>query len=97
MFRLSGQSIETFRIKNKSIKKGFNSFVLASKNGFVISFSPDGRTAAKQAEDEKMYYETNIINGKFGSMIIYLVESIVQLPEKQKNRFLRTTLQRSTR
>ena len=86
MIRLTGQSIETHRIENKPIKEGFNFFVLATMNGFVLSFSPDCRTAAKQPEDGKMDYETNTKHGKIGSMILYQVESIVQLREKQKTK-----------
>ena len=82
MIRFSGQSIETHRIKNKPIKDGFKFFVLATKNGFVIIFSLDGRTAAKESEDRKMDHKTNTKHGKIGSMILYLVDSIVQLREK---------------
>ncbi len=87
----SDRSIEIDRIKNKPIKEGFNFFVLATKTRFVISFNPDGRTAVKKAEDGKMDYETNTKHGKIGSVIIYLVESIVQLQEKQKKRFFRNS------
>ncbi len=44
-----------------------------------------------------MDYNTNTEHGKIGSIIIYLVEPIVQLREKQKKIFSRTLSQRSTR
>lgn len=47
MFRLTGQFIETCRIKYKPI------------NRFMIKFSPDGRITAKITEDGKMDFETN--------------------------------------
>ena len=97
MIRFSGRSVETHRIKNKPIKEGFKFFVLATKNGFVINFSPDGRTAAKKAADGKMDYEINVEHGKIGSMIMYLVESIVKLKEKQNKRITRITSLRTTR
>ena len=96
MIRFSGRSVGNHRIKNKPIKEGFKFFVLATKNGFVINFSPDGRTAAKKVADGKMDYEVNVEHGKIGSMILHLVESIVKLKEKQNKRLSRITSQRTT-
>ena len=96
MIRFSGRLVKTHRIKNKLIKEGFKFFVLATKHGFVINFSPDGGTAAKKAADGKMDYEVNVDHGKIRSMIQYLVESIVKREEKQNKRHTRITSQRTT-
>ena len=48
MIRLKGKSLETHRIKKKPIKEGFKFFVLSTMNGFILNFTPDGRTAAKK-------------------------------------------------
>ena len=47
MIRFEGRSKETHRIKNKPIGEGYKFFVLATSSGFVVNFTPDGRTAAK--------------------------------------------------
>ena len=39
-------------MKNKPIKEGYKFFVLATKEGFILNFTPDGRTAAKVGEQE---------------------------------------------
>ena len=49
----------------------------------MINFSPDGRTAAKKVADGKMDYKVNVEHSKIGSMILYLIDSIVKLKEKQ--------------
>ncbi len=50
--------------------------MLAITTGFVVNFSPDGRTAAKSKEKGKMDYDTTNKNyGKIGSMMLYLVQS----------------------
>ena len=47
MIWFMGWSKETHRMKNKPIKEGFKSFILAITTGFVVNFSPDRQTAAK--------------------------------------------------
>ena len=97
MIRFMGRSRETHRMKNKPIKEGFKFFVLAITTGFVLNFSPDGRTAAKSKESNKMDYDTNSEYGKIGSMVLYLVNSILALKEKQVSRFIKSKKKRATR
>jgi len=52
MVRFMGRSLETHRLKNKSIGEGFNFFVLSTVEGFVVKFTPDGRTATKTGTQE---------------------------------------------
>ena len=47
IIRFKGSSMETHRINNKPIVEGYKFFVLATKNGFVLNFTPDGRAAEK--------------------------------------------------
>ena len=68
MIRFMGRSRETHRMKNNPIKEGFKFFVLAITTGFVLNFIPDGRTAAKSKESNKMDYDTNSEYGKIGSI-----------------------------
>ena len=63
----------------------------------MINFSHDGRTAAKKAADGKMDDGVYVEHGKIAFMILYLVESIVKLKEKQNKRLTRITSQRTTR
>ena len=96
MVRFSGKSMETHRIKNKPISEGYKFFVLALTNGFVVTFTPDGRTAAKQ--DGKMDYDSKHKElGKVGSLVLHLAKSIHTLRKKQKDRIKRKQLLRTTR
>ena len=52
MIRFFGRSSETHRMKNKPIKEGYKFFVLATKEGYIVNFTPDGRRAAKTGEQE---------------------------------------------
>ena len=61
------------------------------KNKIVISFIHDGRIAIKKEEDGIMDCETYVKYDKIGSMIMYLVDSIMPQRERKKKRFLRTT------
>ncbi len=63
--------LEIHCMKNKPIKEGFKFFVLATMQGFVVNFSPDGPTAAKS--DRIDYNINNLKFDKIGSMIMYLV------------------------
>ena len=95
MIRFMGRSLETHRMKNKPIKEGFKFFVLATIQGFVVNFSPDGRTAAKS---DKVDYDINNVEfGKIGSMIMYLVDSVTKLLEKQSRRVKAHCMIRKTR
>ena len=73
MIRFSGRSAETHRIKNKPIKEGYKFFVLATKSGYIVNFTPDGRKAARVGEQE---YEEQRGMGKIESMVLFLVEVI---------------------
>ena len=85
MVRFSGKSEETQRLKGKPISEGYKLFVLATKDGFVVNFTPDGRTAAKKGGLE---YDLSKKLGKTESMIIHLVDIIERHKEKQKTRLV---------
>lgn len=82
MIRFMGKSLETHRIKNKPIKEGYKFFVLSTINGFIVNFTPDGRMAAKQKQQE---YKTEK-SGKIESMILHVIGIIQKLKDKQKER-----------
>ena len=86
MVRFSGKSIETHRIKGKPIREGYKLFVLATKNGFVVNFTPDGRTAAKKGGLE---YKLGQQLGKTESMMMHLTEVIEKHKKKQKTRLVK--------
>ena len=83
MIRFFGRSLETHRMKNKPIKEGYKFFVLATKEGFILNFTPDGRTAARIGEQE---YEEQRDIGKIESMILFLIKVIDELKKKQLTR-----------
>ena len=93
MIRFFGRSYETHRMKNKPIKEGYKFFVLTTKDGFIVNFTPDGRRAAKAGEQE--YVEDKSL-GKIESMILFMLQIIPQLKEKQLSR-LRTKNKIATR
>ena len=94
MIRFMGRSNQTHRIKNKPISEGYKFFVLATSNGFIVNFTPDGRSAAKNDGQE---YNEDKDGGKIQSMIKHVVSIIDRLKDKQKRR-LRSSYRRvSTR
>ena len=52
MTQFFGCSSETHRMKNKLIKEGYNLFVLPTKEGFILNFTPNGRKATRVGERE---------------------------------------------
>ena len=76
MIRFFGRSSETHRMKNKPIKEGYKFFVLATKEGFILNFTPNGRTAATKGEQE---YELDKKSGKIETMIMFLIKFIDEL------------------
>ena len=94
MIRFFGRSKETHRMKNKPIKEGYKFFVLTTKEGFILNFTPDGRTAAKVGEQE---YNDHKGIGKVESMISFLIEIIDKLKERQLTRLRGMTKKTSTR
>ena len=83
IIRFMGRSLEIHRLKNKPISEGYNFFVLATSEGFIVNFTPDGRTAAKTGELE---YDTDKGMGKIESMIMYVLRKIEILKQKQQKR-----------
>ena len=83
MIRFFGRSYETHRMKNKPIKEGYKFFVLTTKSGFVVNFTPDGRRAAQLGQQE--YIEDKSL-GKIESMIIFMLQIIPQMKQKQLTR-----------
>ena len=94
MIRFFGRSGETHRMKNKPIKEGYKFFVLATKEGFILNFTPDGRKAARAGEQE---YESNRDMGKVESMILFLIKIIDSLKDRQLKRIQNSTNKRKTR
>lgn len=84
MIRFMGRSAETHRMKNKPISEGFKFFVLATKEGFIVNFTPDGRTAEKNNKQE---YDThNSSSGKIEKMILFVMKIIDKFKERQQER-----------
>ena len=48
MIQFCGQSAETHLIKNKPIGEEYKFFRLTTYNGFVVNFTPNGWSAAKE-------------------------------------------------
>ena len=94
MIRFFGRSKETHRMKNKPIKEGYKFFVLATKEGFILNFTPDGRTAAKVGEQE---YDDQTGTGKVESMISFLIEIVDKLKKRQLTRLKNMNKRASTR
>ena len=82
MVRFMGRSIKTHRIKGKPIGEGFKLFVLTTFRGFVLYFTPDGRTQ-KSGKNE---FKPEKKQGKIESMVLYTINVIEQIREKQKER-----------
>ena len=83
MIRFKGRSNETHRIKNKPIKEGYKFFVLCTSLGYVLNFTPDGRTANKTKQQE---YLAEASVGKIESMILHLVEVVDRFRDRQQKR-----------
>jgi len=96
MIRFRGKSNETHRIKNKPIAEGYKFFVLATREGYIVNFTPDGRSAAKDV-DRMDYDSTNKHLGKIGSLVLYLCDAIILLKEQQMKRIENTLNRRITR
>ena len=94
MIRFMGRSSQTHRIKNKPISEGYKFFVLATSNGFVVNFTPDGRSAGKKDGQE---YEKDKNTGKIESMINHVVSIIDRLRKTQKKRVKKNYKKVSTR
>ena len=62
---------------------GIQVFTLATTDGYVINFTPDGRTAAKSQQQE---YETCSSMGKIESMILHVISIVDTLCDKQNAR-----------
>ena len=82
MIRFFGRSLETHHMKNKPIRKGYKLFVLATKNGYIINFTPDGRTANVRGEQET---DNDKLKDKIESMIMYVRPVILDLKYVQQN------------
>eukprot|EP00957_Ditylum_brightwellii_P045962 3486569-Ditylum_brightwellii.AAC.1 len=61
MIQFSGRSNETHCIKNKPIWGGYMFFALTTTEGFLVNFTPDGRSAAKSGRHE---YEVDKTQGQ---------------------------------
>ena len=77
-------------MKNKPISCGYKFFVLATIVGFVVNFTPDGRRAEKNGNQE---YEKGD-GGKIETMILHVMDCIDKFRKRQQARlstYLRTT------
>ena len=61
MIRFLVCNLQTIQCKNKLIKDGYKCFVLATKIGFILNFTLDGRTAKYLDENE---YESSTAKEK---------------------------------
>eukprot|EP00957_Ditylum_brightwellii_P004912 374080-Ditylum_brightwellii.AAC.1 len=52
MICFSGRSTETHHMKDTAIREGYKFFILATTQGLVVTFEPDGRTVAKADTQE---------------------------------------------
>ena len=88
MIRFMGRSNETHRMKNKPIGEGYKFFVLATKDGFVVNFTPDGRSAQKNKQQEYQQDDQSSKSsaGKIETMILYVMNVIERFKDKQKER-----------
>eukprot|EP00957_Ditylum_brightwellii_P051268 3887463-Ditylum_brightwellii.AAC.1 len=50
--QFAGRSLETHHMKNKPISEGCKFICLATKEGYIINFTPDGRTVEKLQQQE---------------------------------------------
>ena len=82
MIRFFVRSFETHRMKNRPIKEGFKFFVLATKSGYILNFTPDGRRAAQNGEQE---YEDKDESGKVQSMIMFLISVQGRLRDSRRS------------
>ena len=80
MIRFMGRSTQTHRVKNKPISEGYKFFALCTYLGFVIFFTPDGRTAAFTKNQE---YEEGP-DGKIMSMIQHITDIVDKKEKKNK-------------
>ena len=92
MIKYSGRSKETICIKNKPIKVGFKLFVLATYQGYVVNFTPEGRFASNVDSNEY-----NITGGKIDSMITFITQIITILKNRQELRITDTLSLHGTR
>eukprot|EP00957_Ditylum_brightwellii_P171696 13071207-Ditylum_brightwellii.AAC.1 len=83
MMPFQGQSSETHCMKNKPISEGYKFFTLTTTNGFVVNFTPDGRTTAKTGKQE---YSGHSTGGKIESMVSFITSIVDRFQDKQKER-----------
>jgi hypothetical protein len=88
MIRFLGQSLESHRMKNKPISEGFKFFVLTNTLGYVVNFTPDGRTAAKTGRQE---YAASSTERKIKSMVKFITSTVDEFCALQKERFSKKT------
>eukprot|EP00957_Ditylum_brightwellii_P171922 13088884-Ditylum_brightwellii.AAC.1 len=74
MMQVCGRSSETHQMKNKPIGEGYKFFTIASVEGYVINFTPDGCTTAKSQQQE---YEACNTMGKIKSMYLMPFQSLI--------------------
>ena len=60
-------------MKNKPIREGYKFFALITTEGFLVNFTPDGRSVAKSGRQE---YEVNKTQGKIEAMVIFVTSII---------------------
>eukprot|EP00957_Ditylum_brightwellii_P143895 10965214-Ditylum_brightwellii.AAC.1 len=87
------RSLETHCMKNKPISEGCKFFCLETKKGYIINFTPGGRTVAKLQQKE---YKEDKKLGKIESMIIHVLSVIKKIEIKQGQRKSKTASTRST-
>ena len=86
MIRFFGRSTETHRMKNKPIKEGYKFFVLTTRIGYILNFTPDGRLAATKNLQE---YELDRSLGKIETMVLFVV-SVIDRKKKEQLEYVKT-------
>eukprot|EP00957_Ditylum_brightwellii_P017100 1289658-Ditylum_brightwellii.AAC.1 len=71
MICFSGRSTDTHRTKNKSIREVSKKFILATTQGFVVTFTPGKRTAAKRGTQK---YDAEKSQGTIEAMILHVTQ-----------------------
>ena len=83
IIRCLARSIETYQIKNKPIDQGYKLFALTTSKGYCINFTPDGRMAEKNGEQE---FKKGNSMGKIESMVLHVTDIIESFRQKHKKR-----------
>ena len=80
MIHFFGRSIKIHQMKYKPVKEDYSLFVLTTKDGYIVNFTPDGRTATSTGTQE---YVSKGVGSKIESMVMFVVSVIAYVKKKQ--------------